>query len=163
MPIKNENRIIVSYGLKMIENTERPGLLALMDASLSRDNQKGERHRKRTKITSGYVGYTLAPRINAAGRIRTAEIAVELFLAKNMDSAKPIAEELCLANKERQAEENKIMNEAYEKIEKIDVENKRISLKTATSVEQDKTAAKYLSNQDDDGDTYNPFAALLKA
>jgi len=47
-------------------------------------------------------------------------------------------------------------------IEKIDVENKRISLKTATSVEQDKTAAKYLSNQDDDGDTYNPFAALLK-
>ena len=123
MPIKNENRIIVSYGLKMIENTERPGLLALMDASLSRDNQKGERHRKRTKITSGYVGYTLAPRINAAGRIRTAEIAVELFLAKNMDSAKPIAEELCLANKERQAEENKIMNEAYEKIEKIDVEN----------------------------------------
>ena len=48
-------------------------------------------------------------------------------------------------------------------IEKIDVENKRISLKTATSVEQDKTAEKYLSNQDDDGDTYNPFAALLKA
>lgn len=47
-------------------------------------------------------------------------------------------------------------------IEKIDVENKRISLKTATSVEQDKTATKYLSSQDDDGDTYNPFAALLK-
>lgn len=123
MPIKNENRIIVSYGLKMIENTERPGLIALMDASLSKDNQKSERHKKRTKITSGYVGYTLAPRINAAGRIRTAGIAVELFLAKNMGTAMPIAEELCQANRERQAEENKIMTEAYGKIEKIDVEN----------------------------------------
>ena len=50
-----------------------------------------------------------------------------------------------------------------EHIENEYVENKRISLKTATSVEQDKTAAKYLSSQDDDGDTYNPFAALLKA
>lgn len=47
-------------------------------------------------------------------------------------------------------------------IEKIDAVNRRISLKTASSVEQDDTAAKYLSNQDDDGETYNPFAALLK-
>ena len=47
-------------------------------------------------------------------------------------------------------------------IEKIDAASKRISLKPASSVEQDKTAAKYLSSQDDDGETYNPFAALLK-
>ena len=48
-------------------------------------------------------------------------------------------------------------------VEKIDVKNKRLSLKPASSVEQDKTAAKYMASQDnDDGETYNPFAALLK-
>lgn len=47
-------------------------------------------------------------------------------------------------------------------VEKLDVPNKRISLVPATSKEQDDTAAKYLSSQDDDGETYNPFAALLK-
>lgn len=47
-------------------------------------------------------------------------------------------------------------------IDKIDAAAKRISLVPATSKEQDETAAKYLSSQDDDGDTYNPFAALLK-
>ena len=47
-------------------------------------------------------------------------------------------------------------------VEKIDIAQKRISLVPATSKEQDDTAAKYLSSQDDDGDTYNPFAALLK-
>jgi len=123
MPIKSENRIIVSYGLKMIENTDRPGIIALMDATASKDSQKNERRRKRSKITSGYVGYTLAPRINAAGRIRTAEIAVELFLAKDIKSATDIAEELCRANKERQTEENKIMRDAYEKIEHLDIQN----------------------------------------
>ncbi len=47
-------------------------------------------------------------------------------------------------------------------VEKLDLANKRISLVPATSKEQDDTAAKYLSSQDDDGETYNPFAALLK-
>ena len=47
-------------------------------------------------------------------------------------------------------------------VTKIDAANKRISLTTATSKEQDDTAAQYMSSQDDDGETYNPFAALLK-
>lgn len=121
MPIKSENRIIVSFGLEMIENTKRPGILALIDSSLSREHERS--HKKRSKITSGYVGYTLAPRINAAGRIKSATIAVELFLSNDLNSARQIAEELCNANKERQNEENKIMKEAYEKIDKLDIEN----------------------------------------
>ena len=60
----------------------------------------------------------MAPRLNAAGRIRSATLAVELFLSNNYDAAYAIAEELCIANKERQAEENKIMKEAYKEIEK---------------------------------------------
>ena len=124
MPIKSENRIIVSYGLKMMENTERPGLLALMDASSSRsDSKRNDRRKKRTKITSGYIGYIIAPRINAAGRIRSATMAVELFLAQSFKEANDIAEELCKANKERQSEENKIMQEAYDKIANLNIQD----------------------------------------
>ena len=123
MPIKEENRIIVRYGLSMIENTDRIGLAALIDAaSAKNDAQRSAQRKKKVKITSGYIGYTLAPRINAAGRIKTASLAVELFLSDNKARAKEIAEELCRTNKERQAEENKIMQEAYEKIEKYDIE-----------------------------------------
>ncbi len=124
MPIKSENRIIVSYGLKMIENTERIGLAALIEASSSRnDAHRNERKKKKTKITSGYIGYTIAPRINAAGRIKTASMAVELFLSEDKAEAMKIAEELCRTNKERQNEENSIMQEAYGLIEKYDIEN----------------------------------------
>ena len=120
MPIKSENRIIVSYGLKMIEKTNRPGICALIEASSSKNDAR--KPKKRTKITSGYIGYTFAPRINAAGRIRSAVMAVELFLSKDLTEAKRIATELCDANKERQNKENKIMQEAYEKIEKMDLD-----------------------------------------
>ena len=123
MPIKEENRIIVRYGLAMIENTDRIGLAALIEAaSAKNDAQRAYQKKKKAKITSGYIGYTIAPRINAAGRIKTASLAVELFLSNDKYRAKEIAEELCATNKERQAEENKIMQEAYEKIEKYDIE-----------------------------------------
>ena len=116
MPIKQENRLIVRHGLSLVENTRRKGLSALIEASMGGNDQKGQR-RKKPKITSGYIGYTLAPRINAAGRIRSASVAVELFLCDDYRSAEIIADELCSANKERQNEENKIMTEAYRMIE----------------------------------------------
>ena len=123
MPIKEENRIIVRYGLAMIENTDRIGLAALIEAaSAKNDAQRSAQRKKKVKITSGYIGYTLAPRINAAGRIKTASLAVELFLSDDKARAREIAEELCHTNKERQAEENKIMQEAYKKIEQYDIE-----------------------------------------
>ena len=128
MPIKEENRIIVKYGLSMIDNTKRVGLAALIDVSSnkndSRRNDRGDkvRRKKKNKITSSFIGFTIAPRINAAGRVRSATMAVELFLAQSYSEALKIAEQLCSANKERQAEENKIMQEAYEKIEALDIE-----------------------------------------
>ena len=121
MPIKGENRIIVSYGLSMIERTERIGLSALIEAASNKgDLRRNEkpRNRRKTKITSGFIGFTLAPRINAAGRVRSAALAVELFLSTDREAAREIADQLCEANRERQAEENRIMNEAYEKIAK---------------------------------------------
>lgn len=120
MPIKSENRIIVSYGLRMIETAPRLGISALID-SAEHPGPTGKKKR-RGKMTSGYIGYTLAPRINAAGRIKTASIAVELFLAQSAEKANEIAEELCLANRERQAEENSIMKEAYSMIKNIDID-----------------------------------------
>lgn len=119
MPIKEENRLIVSYGLSIIEKTPRLGVAALIDASSGKNElQRSANKRRNTKITSGYIGYTLAPRINAAGRIRSAAIAVELFLAKTYEEAYKIAIELCEANKERQNEENRIIEDAYRLIEK---------------------------------------------
>lgn len=123
MPIKSENRIIVSYGLGMIENTSRPGIVALIDAASTKEHGQRSDNTKKHKITSSYIGYTLAPRINAAGRIKSATIAVDLFLSDNMNDATAIAETLCKANKERQAEENNIMKDVYEKIETIDIDD----------------------------------------
>ena len=129
MPIKEENRIIVKYGLNMIENTKRVGLAALIDASSSKqDSRHSDRYdrskkKRRTKITSSFIGFTLAPRINAAGRVRSASIAVELFLSEKYSEAIKIAEQLCAANRERQAEENKIMQEAYDKIDALDIKS----------------------------------------
>ena len=124
MPIKCENRIIVSHGLHMIETSARLGISALIDSALTKGEHPSPagKKKRRVKITSGYIGYTLAPRINAAGRIRSASIAVELFLAKDEATASMIAEELCQANRERQAEENSIMKEAYTMIEGIDID-----------------------------------------
>ncbi len=120
MPIKGENRLIVSYGLSIMEKSPRLGLAALIESAVGKNEaQRMANRKKRTKITSSYIGYTLAPRINAAGRIKSASMAVELFLTADKDDATRIANELCEANKERQAEENRIITEAYRKIEEL--------------------------------------------
>ncbi len=114
MPIKEENRLIVSYGLSMMQNTKRTGIAALVAAATGKNEALRSANRKKTvKITSSYIGFTLAPRINAAGRIRTADMAVELFLSDNYDEAYKIADQLCEANRDRQNEENRIMQDAY--------------------------------------------------
>jgi len=120
MPIQGENKLLVAKGLQMLANTKRAGLAALMDASSYRTDktQKGAAtQRKKVKVTSGYIGYTLAPRINAVGRLKSASLAVELFLADDPQQAAHLAEILCDANRERQAEENRIVEQAYEIIE----------------------------------------------
>ncbi|MBQ3017250.1 MAG: single-stranded-DNA-specific exonuclease RecJ [Clostridia bacterium] len=120
MPIKEENRLIVSYGLKKMEKSPRLGLAALIEASSGKNEaQRFANKRKQIKISSSYIGFTLAPRINAAGRIRTAGMAVELFLTEDYEKAYRIANDLCDANRERQNEENRIIEEAYKKIEKF--------------------------------------------
>jgi len=126
MPIVDENRLIVKFGLTMIEKTKRYGLLALMEAASLGSNPNVRpvsenakpRSSKPRKINSTYIGFTIAPRINAAGRISRASKAVELLLAEDMETAASLAYELCEINYQRQIEENKIAESAYAKIER---------------------------------------------
>lgn len=111
MPLRDENRLIVAKGLHTVETAPRISLEALLIASVG-DGKTVHKH----KITSGYIGYTIAPRVNAAGRIRSASIAVELFLCNDPIRARELAEDLCEINKERQVEENKIIEQAFTKI-----------------------------------------------
>ncbi len=121
MTLTDENRLICSYGLSVIENTPRIGLLALMDCA---DGMKNKKYPKKRKVTASYIGFTIAPRINAAGRISDASIGVELFTTDNVARATQIAAELCELNVRRQAEENRISIEAAELAEKsCDFEN----------------------------------------
>ncbi|MBQ8496880.1 MAG: single-stranded-DNA-specific exonuclease RecJ [Clostridia bacterium] len=109
MPLYDENRIMVYMGLSLIASTSNVGIRALLRA-VGIDDTK--------KINSSTVGYTLAPRINAAGRIGNAARAVQLFLSSSPHAADVIAEELCVINRERQQTENQIFAEALEQIEK---------------------------------------------
>lgn len=116
MPMVDENRQIVSRGLQLIANTRRCGLQALMDAALSGQTAARE---KRT-VNASFIGYTVAPRINAAGRIDHAGKAVELLLCQDAEKAEALALELCAINRQRQTEENAIAEAAYRMIENED-------------------------------------------
>ncbi|MBR2371208.1 MAG: single-stranded-DNA-specific exonuclease RecJ [Clostridia bacterium] len=131
MPLKDENRLIVKKGLSLIENTDRIGLSALIDAisagTLTKSASQYPTQKKKRKITSGYVGFGIAPRINAAGRISKATKAVDLLLAESPKEAAALAEELCEINRQRQIEENRIAEQAYVKIdESFDPKNDRV-------------------------------------
>ena len=115
MPITDENRLIVTLGLSRIAATGRAGLAALIEEASA---GKGENApRKKKKITSSFIGFGLAPRINAAGRMSEATIAVELLLCEEPERARALAAELCEINRCRQVEENAIAEQAYARIE----------------------------------------------
>ncbi len=122
MPLVDENRYIVKRGLEFIEEHPRMGLEALIEAANNSNLTRpaagvAEKNTKKRKINTGYISFSLAPRINAAGRISSASKAVELLLTNNAEDAARLAEELCDINLLRQKEENSIADEAYRKIE----------------------------------------------
>ena len=122
MPLTQENRYIVAKGLSMLEHTGRPGLSALLDAisgSGSSQSAAAGGKKPRRKINSGLVGFGIAPRINAAGRIAHAMMAVDLLLAETPEHAEEMAAELCAINTHRQAEENAIAEQAYAMIDRM--------------------------------------------
>lgn len=109
-PLVDENRIIVNEGLARFKNTKNIGLEALINVSTNTNNKKG--------ITTSTIGYIIAPRINASGRLGRASRSVELFLTQDKVHAEELAEELCRENVVRQQTEQEMFKEALEYIEK---------------------------------------------
>lgn len=114
VPLVDENRIIVSFGLMLVRETRNIGLKALIEIT------------GYSTIDSTAISFGIAPRINACGRMGEAEIALKLLLTASHDEAKEIANKLNLLNKERQEVEKSIINEAIEMIEKDKLYNKDI-------------------------------------
>ncbi len=126
MPIVDENRLIVKYGLSRIRRGSRKAISAIIASSRKRPDG-GSQYQKPPRITSSFIGFTIAPRINAAGRIANAARAVELFLTESPARAEELADELCEVNRLRQTEENRIAAEAMEKIgEELDPEKEPV-------------------------------------
>lgn len=107
MPLKDENRSIVRRGVELINDTERIGLQELIRVAGLEDKV----------IKSGTVAFGISPRINAAGRIGTADRAIRLLLCDDYDEAKALAEEINEDNVSRQQTEQEILNQAVEIIE----------------------------------------------
>ena len=100
VPLVDENRMLVNIGLQRLNSTQRPGLLALMEVSGIRN------------AVGGYeVGFQLAPRLNAAGRMETAEAALQLLMARDQAEAEPLARGLDAQNRERQQVERQMIEE----------------------------------------------------
>lgn len=109
VPLRGENRVLMAEGLEALQQTDRPGLRALADAAGI------DLH----DVTStGNIVFTLAPRINAAGRMDHASTAVELLLADTYAEAEPLAAELEDLNHERRSVDDATEEAAIEKAER---------------------------------------------
>ena len=111
--LTDENRVFVSHGLKILTSPNNLGLKALIEETgLAGKN-----------LTSSHVGFIIAPRINAVGRLGNALDAVKLFTTDDKATAKQLASMLCNENVRRQTIEQEILNEACAKIEKEKIHN----------------------------------------
>ncbi|HBR87320.1 MAG TPA: single-stranded-DNA-specific exonuclease RecJ, partial [Candidatus Marinimicrobia bacterium] len=105
VPIKDENRAIVHHGLNMLENVEKPGLKTLVELA----GLNGH-------ISVGQLVFSIAPKINAAGRLGDANRAVELLVTDDVDRARILAKELDDENKRRQLIQQAVVDEALYKV-----------------------------------------------
>ncbi|MFN7530733.1 MAG: single-stranded-DNA-specific exonuclease RecJ, partial [Gemmatimonas sp.] len=106
-PLRGENRVLVRYGLKLLAETTHPGLRALIRSS----GLEGK------ALTAGRVGFVLAPRLNAAGRIADAKLGLRLLLAEREDEANAIARELEELNRARQELDRAVLDDALRQVD----------------------------------------------
>lgn len=118
VPLTGENRTLLALGLKQMNLHPSTGMLALIEASgLSRDPS--------CPIGMRELGFILAPRVNAAGRMKDAHTAVRLFTEKDPQKARELAEELHQRNQQRMENDRNIAQEAMEWIENHPEEQQR--------------------------------------
>ena len=106
MPLVGENRYIIKHGLEKLHRSPRPGLKALIEEAGMGDK----------RVTATNIGFTLAPRLNASGRLGQASMAAELLLTDSPRMAADRAADLCQLNRDRQMLETDIWREALEMI-----------------------------------------------
>jgi len=109
VPLRGENRRLVRMGLLALARTEKPGLRALMRVA----------QLDPSRVDARAVGFRLAPRLNAAGRLARADAALELLLTHDAGRAEEIATELDRANAERRFEETRILHEAEAQVAQL--------------------------------------------
>lgn len=102
MKITKANRELTFYGMKVLEKTRRPGLRELMRVA------------KVSKMNSDTIGYQIGPRLNAGGRMETAEISLNLLMTESGAEATRLAEELNVLNENRRKEQNEALAEIAE-------------------------------------------------
>jgi single-stranded-DNA-specific exonuclease len=107
VPLVGENRVFVYHGLLQMENTHHPGLEALLEECGLKDKS----------LKAGQIGFMVAPRINAAGRMDSAREGLELLLTENEERAEELARLLTKENQSRQETEKEILAEAISFIE----------------------------------------------
>ncbi|MGB8951037.1 MAG: single-stranded-DNA-specific exonuclease RecJ [Candidatus Aminicenantales bacterium] len=106
--LRGENRLLVKFGLKELENISNTGLRSLIEVC----GLGGK------KISEGDVGFRIGPRINAAGRMEKADLAVRLFFSSSPDETEELARHLDRLNTHRQKTEEKIFRQAHQRIQK---------------------------------------------
>lgn len=119
VPLTGENRIIVKRGLAGLDKVRNPGLRALLDVA---GLNEGERP------SAGQVAFRIAPRINAAGRMATANDVIDLFTTEDPDRARTLADQLHALNQERQEAEAAIVREILAKCEEQPVSPDQFAL-----------------------------------
>ncbi|HEX3533180.1 MAG TPA: single-stranded-DNA-specific exonuclease RecJ [Gemmatimonadaceae bacterium] len=112
-PLRGENRVFVRYGLRMLSETQNIGMRALIRAA----GLSGK------PLTAGRIGFILAPRLNAAGRLGHAIRGVELLLSENEHEANVIARELEELNNKRQELDHATLDQAREKVLQLDLDD----------------------------------------
>jgi len=111
VPLTEENRIVVKSGLRVLMDSQRPGIKALLRVSGIKKDQM---------IATEDISFKLAPRLNAMGRLGSATRAVHLLTTDNETEASAIADQMNSLNAQRQVMENKIVSESRERIERME-------------------------------------------
>jgi single-stranded-DNA-specific exonuclease len=112
--LKGENRLFVKHGLEGLRNVSNTGLRQLIEAC----------GLGRRKISEGDLGFRLGPRINAAGRMGMTDLAVRLFFSEDVAESRALVQKLDELNGQRQRTEERIFNEARERVEERGLDKK---------------------------------------
>ena len=121
VPLVDENRVIAKLGLMLVAQTKNMGLKSIINSS------------GYTKIDSNTVSFGVAPRINACGRMGTANEALRLFLSNDVDEVIELTKKMNEYNRIRQDTEKSIFNEVVEKIQNKKLENDKVIIVDGTN------------------------------